>query len=227
MQLYRVWSVLFGGLGFGFFFLQACSYYFPLSRVFQFLTSFNGQQQLSNKKSWTWRSYIAQKPKNEVLVLLRTEFDRSEGQGLLQHLKPFLQDYTVFSAVKEDRHTSLGLEARAVNTGKSTGSPCSPALRRRKQSCHWGQEWVGGEWKQTLGASKKHLYFLSEVWQSPPGEISISTQANRNRWSWGTSFPAPLGMATPPDSPSQQEMPSSAALPWSQKIHPAGMQHMC
>lgn len=75
---------------------------------------------------------------------------------------------------------SPGLEARGVNTGKSTSSPCSPALRSREQSCHWGQQWVGEEKKQILGTLRKHLHFLSEAWQIQPGEISISTQAKRN-----------------------------------------------
>jgi len=35
-------------------------------RVFQLLTSFNGQQQPSNIKIWSWRGYIAQKAKNKV-----------------------------------------------------------------------------------------------------------------------------------------------------------------
>ena len=66
---------------------------FPL--VFQFLTSFNGgQQQPSNKKIWAWKGgYIAQKPENEVLPLLRAEFDRSEGQRPLQHQKPACGHY--------------------------------------------------------------------------------------------------------------------------------------
>lgn len=70
---------------------------------------------------------------------------------------------------------SRGLEARGVNTGKSTSSPFSPALRSGERSCHWGLQWMGGERKQIPGTLIEHLYFLSEAWQSQPGEISIST----------------------------------------------------
>lgn len=119
--------------------------------------------------------------------------------------------------MKEDKHISPCLAARGLNTGKTTGSPCSPSLRSREHL-----------WMEMDGRTETNTRNLKKVFIFPKQGL-----AKPARWDKQVILryflPSSIWGGNTLDALSQEEMlaPASSTVLLCGQICPAGAQHMC